>query len=187
MTPWRQTGVLGCVLRRNAPGVWTTRRRAVSGENNPMATSASEQVSSIGRRTIDGERYHRAATEDMTVAFDAPGIATVDHAGETYQVELESGACQYDDYRFRGESIVCKHAQRAALAALFDGEQRVTELVARVACFARTAGHSVRGCEGPTTRGKRGLPCQSCIDAVRSESVNEYTVWTRLCAPEGRP
>jgi hypothetical protein len=170
-------------------GCASTRRRAVSGENNPMATTAVGTESSIGDRTIDSERYRRAATEDMTVAFDAPSIATVGHAGETYQVELESGACECRDYEFRGESIVCKHAQRAALAALFDGEQRVTELVARVASFARTAGcsHSVRGCEGPTTLGERGLPCQQCIDSVRSESVDGYTVWTRLCAPEGRP
>ena len=153
-----------------------------------MATKATTTESSIGRRTIEAGRFARALTEPMSVAFDGPGIATVEHGEQTYGVELESGACECADYRFRGERLICKHVLRACLSALFDGEQRVTELGARVARFARRQGciHDVRGCAGPTVAGPRGLPCQPCIDGVRASGVDEYTVWNRLVASESR-
>lgn len=118
------------------------------------------------QRSIDYDRFGRAVTEPMSVRFIGPSIGGVTHDGATYQVELESGACECDDYRFRGERLICKHVQRACLSALYTPDQRVTELVARVARFTRhqECVHDVYGCAGPTTAGPRGLPCQQCID-----------------------
>lgn len=153
-----------------------------------MAVSATTADRSTERRTIDAERFARALTEPMTVTFDGPGVGEVEHGEQAYEVELAGGVCGCDDYRFRGESIVCKHVIRASLSALFDGEQPNTRIMARVARFAREYGcaHSVRGCSGPTTRGERGLPCQQCINAVRAATVDEYTVWARIVGSDRR-
>lgn len=153
-----------------------------------MATKATEVESGIGNRTIESGRFARASTEAMSVTFTGPGIAEVEHDGATYEVELAGGVCTCADYQFRGESLICKHFQRAALAALFDAEQPNTEMMAQVARYAFEAGcqHDVRGCAGPTTLGPRGLPCQNCINAVRAPNVDEYTVWTRLVGSDRR-
>lgn len=157
-----------------------------------MSTKTTTVERSTGRteRTIESGRFRRALTEPMTVVFDGPGsgVGEVEHGEQTYEVELAGGVCECADYRFRGESLICKHVIRACLAALFDANQRNTALVARVARFAREYGceHGVRGCAGPTTAGPRGLPCQPCINAVRAPDVDEFTVWTRLVALEGR-
>lgn len=164
----------------------------MSTKTTTVESSTEPRTEPEPERTIESGRFARALTEPMTVAFDGPrsGIAEVEHDGTEYQVELASGRCECADYQFRGESLICKHVLRACLSALFDGEQQNTELVARVARFAREAGceHDVRGCSGPTTAGPRGLPCQSCINAVRAPNVDEWTVWNRLVAgtQEGR-
>ncbi len=136
-----------------------------------MSTQTTTAESGIGQRTIESGRFVRATTERMNVQFAAPGIADVSHDGETYRVELESGACECRDYEFRGERLVCKHAIRACLAVLFDGEQRSTALVAEVARHAREHGcaHGVRGCAGPTAIGSRGYPCPDCVRAIDIE------------------
>lgn len=146
-----------------------------------MATSSTES-----KRSIDYERFARACSEKMSVRFDGPGTAAVTHDGETYAVELAGGVCECRDYEFRGDSIVCKHVIRASLAALYAPDQRVYELVGRVAQSAREAGcvHEAAGCAGPTAAGPRGLPCPGCCDAVRADTVDEFTVWNRLVAPQ---
>lgn len=170
------------------PGVWDTEAGCLVETKTAMATSATGTESSVGpsRRTIESGRFERACTEAMGVRFTGPSIADVhSSSGQTYEVELESGVCECRDYQNRGDRLICKHVQRAALAALFDADQRVTEVVARVAAFARDAGcqHEVRGCAGPTAAGPRGLPCQSCIDAAHAPNVDEFTVWSRLVGP----
>ena len=156
-----------------------------------MENSIPEAVSSIDsgfdrRRAIDDDRFRRAVEETMVVVFDAPLLARIGHGEQTYTVDLVSGSCECEDYLYRGESVVCKHAIRAALAALFT-DVRVTEFVARVAHHARTAGcpEGVRGCRGPTTPAEWSgrLPCATCCDAVRAPGVDEFTVWSAFSAP----
>ncbi|HET7323060.1 MAG TPA: SWIM zinc finger family protein [Halococcus sp.] len=163
---------------------------AVSEVQDSMAIKATTAESSNGRRTIESGRFRRATTEPMTVAFDGPGVGSVEHGEQTYRVELDGGVCECADYQFRGERLICKHVLRACLSALFDGEQHSTALVARVARFAREYGcaHSVHGCNGPTTTSDRcgGLPCPGCIEAVRTSSVDEFMVWQRVATDGGR-
>jgi hypothetical protein len=155
----------------------TTTRRG----KNDVATTTEPNLADA--------RFERACTEDMAVTFTGPAIATVAHAGESYQVELESGACECPDFAYRGgDGTTCKHVQRACLSALYVGTEHSTELVARVARYARAAGcqHSVAGCNGPTTTSDRcgGLPCAGCCDAVRTADVDEMTVWNTLARSE---
>ena len=144
-------------------------------------TTRSEQndVATATETNLTAARFERAVTQTMDVERRGLGVYDVHHDGATYAVDLESGHCGCEDCKFRG--IGCKHSQRAALTAMF-GEGVQFEYVARVARFAREQGcvHEVRGCEGPTTEGPRGLPCQNCIDAVRAPDVDEWTVWCRL-------
>ena len=150
----------------------------------PEAMSTTTRSRQNGVATADEPnlttaRFERAVKQEMSVKRQGPGVYDVHHDGETYAVDLESGHCGCEDCKFRG--IGCKHSQRAALTAIFSEGVRY-EFVARVARFSREQGcvHDVSGCSGPTTVGEREFPCQRCINAVRAQDVDEYTVWTHL-------
>lgn len=150
-------------------------------ENAMSATNSAGKTGTTVEPTLTDARFERACTESMTVERRGPAVYDVHHDGETYAVDLESGHCTCADCQFRG--IGCKHAERAALTALF-GDGTHTAFVARVARFAREreCPNDVRGCHGPTTESDRcgGLPCQHCIESVRAPAVDEYAVWKAL-------
>jgi hypothetical protein len=146
------------------------------------AMEATTPTAKSGIDPIESGRFERACTQPMCVEFTGPGVADVTHDGATYEVELESGHCECDDYAHRGKRLICKHVQRAALSVLFNDDQWNTKVVGLVARYAAESGcqHGVRGCAGPTIEGERGLPCTGCCDAVRAPDVDEFTVWQRL-------
>lgn len=144
-----------------------------------MSTTNAVAESSID---LTDARFTRALGEEIDVERTAALTYEAHHDGETYAIDLQSGSCTCPDAQYR--SLGCKHAIKCALHALFtDGSQ--SRFVALVPQFAREQGcvHGISGCEGPTTKGLRGLPCQQCIDTVRGENVDEWTVW---CALNGR-
>lgn len=147
-----------------------------------METQAATGRSEPARqRSIDSERYRRALTDDMSAAFVAPQLADVTHGDEIYRVDLVSGAGECPDYQYRGDRLVCKHAQRACLAVLFDDTQRNTELVARVAAYAREARCPFENdCGGPCAPGR--YPCPGRVRAVGGD---DWAVWCALIRDTG--
>lgn len=135
-----------------------------------------------GNRRITAARFGNAILEDMSVTFTGPGIAEVTKTdGTTYQVELEGGYCECPDLKYRGDSIVCKHVIRGAIAAVYHDDQRTTELAAAVLRLSKQTGcvYEVNGCNGPTMPANRavGVPCVGCTEAVKSDGVDEYDIW----------
>jgi hypothetical protein len=97
--------------------------------------------------------------------------------------EVRSIACWAD----AAPSIDADRFARALSPALSEviseGAPR-TEFAARVVGFAREhwcPEGSDRLCDGPL--GPR-LPCPSCIDGLRSESIDEYDVWNTVVSED---
>lgn len=68
------------------------------------------------RRVVESGRFERALTENMTVERVAEQFFEVhSQSGNTYQVDLRTGACTCPDSEKRGDRFVCKHAIRVAL------------------------------------------------------------------------
>jgi len=145
-----------------------------------MSTKDSAEVRSIvGGRTseIDADRFARALSPALSADRISDGLYRVTSGEETYTVSLDSGACDCPDHQFRGDEYACKHALLAALSEVISEGAPRTEFVACVVGFAREHGcpeGNDRLCDGPL--GPR-LPCPSCIDGLRSESIDEFDVW----------
>ena len=157
-----------------------------------MSQAHSETDSSIGSSinpTIENGRFARAVTEAMTVERVADRFYEVhSESGNTYEIDLQTGACTCPDCQQRGDQYVCKHTIRANLIEIVvNGVSTLT--VAKVAGYARdpdhecpTGGHG-GDCAGPLA-GNGHLPCPTCCDATRSSTTDEYHVWNRVVAPD---
>ena len=141
------------------------------------------------KETIEGGRYVRAVTEDMSVERVAERFYEVhSQSGTTYEIDLQTGVCTCPDCEQRGDRFVCKHAIRASLVEII-ANGVTTRTVAKVAGYARdpdhgcpVEGHGVE-CAGPLA-GNGELPCPTCCDATRTEDLDEYDVWNRVVAPD---
>jgi hypothetical protein len=108
----------------------------------------------------------------MTVTPIAPGMATVTHDDEEYGVDLDGGACDCADARYRPDTY-CKHAIKAALVTIFT-EGVTTAFIARVVRYItehpcpHDNDHLCDGPLGPRFR------CPGCVETT---TVGEYTVW----------
>jgi len=158
-----------------------------------MSKATSETDSSIGTSTttpaIESGRFTRAVTEDMTIERVAERFYEVhSQSGNTYEIDLQTGACTCPDCQQRGDRYVCKHAIRASLVEII-AEGVTTRTVAQVTGYARDPDHDCPtdghggDCAGPLA-GNGQLPCPSCCDASRSEETDEYHVWNRVVAPD---
>jgi hypothetical protein len=162
-----------------------------------MSKATSETDSSIGRPTTSGAsaptiehgRYTRAVTEAMTVERVADRFYRVhSQSGNTYEIDLQTGACTCPDCEQRGDRYVCKHAIRASLVEII-AEGVTTRTVAKVTGYARNPEHTCPteghggDCAGPLA-GNGHLPCPSCCDATRSSTTDEYHVWNQVVAPD---
>ena len=157
-----------------------------------MSQAHSGTESGIGTSTspsIESGRYTRAITENMTVERVAERFYEVhSQSGNTYEIDLQTGACTCPDCEQRGEQYVCKHAIRASLVEVI-AESVSTPTVAKIASYARdpehgcpTNGHG-GDCAGPLA-GNGHLPCPTCCDATRSAQTDEYHVWMTVVAPD---
>ena len=140
--------------------------------------AADNSIDTNPVRVIESGRYERAVTESMSTESIGDRLYRVTHGAEAYNVDLETSACSCADAHYRGDRYICKHAIRAALVEVF-ANRVSTEFVARVVNTAVMNpcpfGFDAL-CDGPV--GPR-LPCPGCINAVRSEGVDEWTVWRR--------
>ena len=160
-----------------------------------MATSThtDERVSHTNDvRAIESGRYERACTESMTCERVADRFYHVhSQSGNTYEVDLQTGACSCLDAVNRGDRTYCKHAIRSALIEIYADKRSsgVTSAVgAMVASYAREGDQGCPSendwlCDGPL--GPR-LPCPNCMDAVRSKHVDEFDVWSLVVSKERR-
>ena len=157
-----------------------------------MSQAHSGTESCIGSSTspsIESGRFERAVTEAMTVERVADRFYEIhSQSGNTYEIDLQTGACTCPDCEQRGEQYVCKHAIRASLVEVI-AESVSTPTVAKIASYARdpehgcpTNGHG-GDCAGPLA-GNGHLPCPTCCDATRSEETDEYHVWNQVVAPD---
>ena len=155
--------------------------QAHSGTESSIGSSASP--------SIEGGRFARAVIEAMTVERVADRFYEIhSQSGNTYEIDLQTGACTCPDCQQRGDQYVCKHTIRASLVeTIADGVS--TPTVAKVAGYARdpdhecpTEGHG-GDCAGPLA-GNGHLPCPTCCDATRSEETDEYHIWNRVVAPD---
>ena len=175
------------------PARW---RRADAGSlwsSEPMSHAHSGTESSIGTSTttpeIESGRFARAVTEDMTMERVADRFYEIhSQSGNTYEVDLQTGACTCPDCEQRGDRYVCKHAIRASLVEIIANTVS-TPTVAKVAGYARdsetdcpTEGHG-GDCAGPLA-GNGELPCPRCCDVTRSAHTDEYHVWLTVVAPD---
>lgn len=137
-------------------------------------------------RAIESGRYERACTESMTCERVADRFYEVhSSSGNTYDIDLQTGACSCPDSERRGDRLYCKHAIRSALVEIYADKRSsgVTSAVgAIVASYAREGDQGCpsgndRLCDGPL--GPR-LPYPACMDAVCSEDVDEFDVWTLI-------
>ena len=162
-----------------------------------MSKATSETDSSIGTSTTSGAaapsiergRFARAVTEDMTTERVADRFYEIhSQSGNTYEVDLQTGACTCPDCEQRGDRFVCKHTIRASLVEII-AKGVTTSTVARVAGYARDPEHECPAeghggdCAGPLA-GNGELPCPTCCDATRTEDLDEYDVWNRVVAPD---
>jgi hypothetical protein len=166
-----------------------------------MSTKPAETVSSIDTSgateedtqtptpTIESGRFARAVTEDMTTERVADRFYQVhSQSGNTYEIDLQTGACTCPDCEQRGDQFVCKHAIRASLVEIIANDVS-TRTVAQVAGYARDRDHDcpVKGhggdCAGPLS-GNGQLPCPTCCDATRSDDIDEYDIWITVVAPD---
>lgn len=166
-------GLLGAKFRAGVPA--PTRVR----ETPNMATNASAaHQGAANDRRIETGRLTKALTEPMDIAPHAPDMYAVTNANDVSRVvDVREGSCQCKDHEYRGDEYVCKHLCRAAITHAFRSE-RNTRLVARVLARVKETGcvHDVRGCDGPTQIGARGIPCEECIAAT----PGHWTVYCRL-------
>jgi hypothetical protein len=139
--------------------------------------------------TIESGRFERAVTEAMAVERVADRFYEVhSQSGNTYEIDLQTGACTCPDCQQRGEQYACKHTIRASLVEVV-AEGVSTRTVAKVAGYARDPEHGCPAgghggdCAGPLA-GNGELPCPTCCDATRSEETDEYHVWNRVVAPD---
>jgi len=156
-----------------------------------QAHSSTESSTDTSTTTpsIESGRFARAVTEDMTVEPVAERFYEVhSQSSNTYEVDLQTGACTCPDCQQRGEQYVCKHTIRASLVEIIANTVS-TPTVAKVAGYARdldhdcpTEGHGGK-CAGPLA-GNGELPCPSCCDATRSAQTDEYHVWLTVVAPD---
>ena len=84
-----------------------------------MSQATSETDSSIGTSTstpeVERGRFARAVTEDMTTERVAERFYEVhSQSGNTYEVDLQTGACTCPDCEQRGNQYVCKQIGRAS-------------------------------------------------------------------------
>ena len=158
-----------------------------------MSQATSETDSSIGTSTstpeVERGRFTRAVTEDMTIERVAERFYEVhSQSGNTYEIDLQTGACTCPDCEQRGDRYVCKHAIRASLVEII-AEGVSTRTVAQVTGYARDPNHDCPteghggDCAGPLA-GNGKLPCPTCCDATRSEETDEYHVWNQVVAPD---
>ena len=157
-----------------------------------MSQAHSGTESCIGSSTsprIESGRFERAVTEAMTVERVADRFYEIhSQSGNTYEIDLQTGACTCPDCQQRGDQYVCKHAIRASLVEII-ANGVTTRTVAKVAGYARNPDHDcpTKGhggdCAGPLA-GNGHLPCPTCCDATRSSATDEYHVWNRVVAPD---
>jgi hypothetical protein len=146
-----------------------------------QAVDAEVSIDAETTRTIEAGRFGRACSENMACDRVADRFYEVHSAsGSTYQVDLRTGACECPDCERRGDRFYCKHTIRAALVNVFHTGTIKSEVGALVANHTREndCTHGNDGlCDG--VLGPR-LPCPDCCDAVRSEGVDEFDVWTTV-------
>ena len=157
-----------------------------------MSKATSGTESGIGRSTnpsIERGRFARAVTEEMTTERVADRFYEVhSQSGNTYKIDLQTGACTCPDCQQRGDQFVCKHAIRASLVEII-ANGVTTPTVATVAGYARDPEHGCPAdghggdCAGPLA-GNGQLPCPTCCDATRTEELDEYDLWNRVVAPD---
>ena len=157
-----------------------------------MSKATSGTDSSVGRSTnpsIERGRFARAVTEDMTTERVADRFYEVhSQSGNTYEIDLQTGACTCPDCEQRGDRYVCKHAIRASLIEII-ANGVTTRTVAKAAGYARDPEHDCPAeghggeCAGPLA-GNGELPCPTCCDATRTEDLDEYDIWTTVVAPD---
>ena len=158
-----------------------------------MSQATSETDSSIGTSTstpeVERGRFARAVTEDMTTERVAECFYEVhSQSGNTYESDLQTGACTCPDCEQRGNQYVCKHVIRASLVETIANSVS-TPTVAQVAGYARDPDHDCPtnghggDCAGPLA-GNGELPCPTCCDATRSAHTDEYHVWMTVVAPD---
>ena len=160
--------------------------KARSGTESSIDSSTTSGVSAP---SIESGRFERAVTEAMTVERVAERFYEVhSESGNTYEIDLQTGACICPDCQQRGDQYVCKHTIRVSLVEVV-ANTISTPTVAKVAGYARdpdntcpTGGHG-GDCAGPLA-GNGHLPCPTCCDATRSEETDEYHVWNRVVAPD---
>jgi hypothetical protein len=160
--------------------------KARSGTESSIDSSTTSGVSAP---SIESGRFARAVTETMTVERVAERFYEVhSESGNTYEIDLQTGACICPDCQQRGDQYVCKHTIRASLVEII-AEGVTTRPVAKVAGYARhpdhtcpTGGHG-GDCAGPLA-GNSELPCPTCCDATRSARTDEYHVWNQVVAPD---
>ena len=110
-------------------------------------------------------------------------------SGNTYEIDLQTGACTCPDCQKRGEQYVCKHAIRASLVEIITTGV-TTRTIAQVAGYARDPDYGCPAegyggeCAGPLAGNGELLPCPTCCDATRTEDLDEYDVWNRVVAPD---
>lgn len=151
-----------------------------------MATTTKAKTVSEAQtdeRVIESGRLTRALTENMDVRKHAPMQYLVTHNDESHLVDIEVGAGDCDDYQYRGSQFICKHTLRACIHAVFTDGVR-TRLQARVVRAVNDLGcpHE-NDCAGVCA--PHSLPCQSCLDGIRADGVDEWTVWQTLVDSTG--
>ena len=137
--------------------------------------------------TVESGRFARAVTEDMSVKRVAERFYEIhSQSGNTYEIDLQTGACTCPDCQQRGDRFVCKHAIRASLVEII-AEGVTTRTVAKVAGYVRDPEHECPAegidCVGPLA-GNGELPCPTCCDATRTENLDEYDIWTTVVVPD---
>ena len=155
-----------------------------------MSQAHSGTESCIGSPTspsIESGRFERAVTEDMITERVADRFYEVhSQSGNTYEIDLQTGACTCPDCEQRGDGFVCKHAIRASLVEII-ANGVTTRTAAKVAGYARDPDHDCPAegveCAGPLA-GNGELPCPTCCDATRTEDLDEFDVWNRVVAPD---
>ena len=150
-------------------------------------TDSSIDSSTTPTPSIESGRFARAITEDMTTERVADRFYEVhSQSGNTYEIDLQTGACTCPDCEQRGDRYVCKHAIRASLVEII-ANGVTTRTVAKVVGYARDPEHDCPAegsdCAGPLA-GNGKLPCPTCCDATRTENLDEYDVWMTVVAPD---
>ena len=156
----------------------------------PKAHSGTD--SSIGRSTdpsIECGRFSRAVIKETTIKRVAERFYEVhSQLDNTYEIDLQTGACTCPDCQQRADRYVCKHAIRASLVEII-ANGVTTRTVAKVAVARERSGAVVDVSLGGTAVGwiagvAGDLPCPTCCDATRTENLDEFDVWMTVVAPD---